>query len=197
MEWIPRTVVDEDVEFPYRYNLKNINTGEVLNTYNIKRAPGNVEQESTQINRAYLQPIEDFLKAVNDDLKGLGLEISRIDTKLTQSESALNSRISATETTLTAQITNTQISLSGRISTTESNLNGQITNANTRIDTANGQITNIDERIKAINLEGYAPLAYPVLEGGRGDLPSKYDSSTRLATTEWVYNYVDALLGSI
>lgn len=53
----PRTVKDRVVQYPGRYNLVPVSG----TTYDLVPVPGTVTESGTQINKAYLQPIEDEL----------------------------------------------------------------------------------------------------------------------------------------
>lgn len=82
INWVARDVKDQNVEFPYRYNIKDINTGNIIATYDIEPDFGIIYQQGTEINKNYLQPIEDFLKIVNDALEYQGIEIKNIKNTL-------------------------------------------------------------------------------------------------------------------
>lgn len=117
----PRTIVNPEYQHPYRYELKDIDTETVIATYDIVPAWGDIYQQGTDINAAYLQPIEDFLKLVGDDLNRLGLEII-----------AANNNLNAAVNTANA-----------KLSTTESGLNTKITASNTRLDSIDTKITTL------------------------------------------------------
>ena len=61
MGWTPRNFLDMIVQFPYRYNMKNPATGAVIDTVDLEPAFGAVTESGTDLNRAYFQPMEDFL----------------------------------------------------------------------------------------------------------------------------------------
>jgi len=117
----PRKIFDPEYQYPYRYELRDINTGAVIATYDIVPAWGEVYQQGTDINAAYLQPIEDFLKLVGDDLSRLGLEIVAANANLDTAVNTANTKLS----------------------TTESGLNAKITASNTRLNSIDTKITTL------------------------------------------------------
>jgi len=117
----PRKIYDPEYQYPYRYELRDIDTGTMLATYDIVPAWGNIYQQGTDINAAYLQPIEDFLKLVGDDLNRLGLEIVAANANLDAAVNTANTKLSAIE----------------------SGLNAKIAASNTRVDNINAAMGNL------------------------------------------------------
>jgi len=94
MNWEPRNIIDQEVEFPYRYTLKDINTGQEIATYDIVPTwhdnPNELHQQGTLADKAYLQPIEDFLALIADDLKAMGLEIKSFESDIINARNSQN-----------------------------------------------------------------------------------------------------------
>lgn len=94
MAWTPRTVEDQDVQFPYRYNLKDVSTGSIVATYDIEPSwvadPSEVIQKGTDINAAFLQKYEDGLKAINDDLASFGLQLEAVQQHIADAHARLD-----------------------------------------------------------------------------------------------------------
>lgn len=59
MAWEKRTVTDQNVEFPNRFKIDGVSK-------TIEPDFGTVVDAGTPINKAYLQPIEDFLEELDD-----------------------------------------------------------------------------------------------------------------------------------
>lgn len=78
MEWVRREIKDQDVQYPYRYDLVDINTNEVVGTYDIIPDWGEIYQNQTEINAKYLQLFEDYLVVVNQELIQIGLRLDGV-----------------------------------------------------------------------------------------------------------------------
>lgn len=219
MKWTPRTVKDQSVQYPNRYQLKDISTGEVIATYDIEKMSAAGDVAGTEINAAYLQPIEDFLGQIQGDLNALGVEIAAVQTSANSSFAAANTEIASTESRLNASISaantkitttesglNTSISAANtKIATTESGLNASISTAsakitstekdlNTSITTVNGRITTANTRMDSINktIGTLAPKANASLTNPKANTVAVTGNNTSLATTAAVVAYVSA-----
>lgn len=62
MSFVKRTVIDRAVQYPKRFKL--VLVAGTTDTYDLVPITGTVTAEGTIINKAYLQPIEDYLSAV-------------------------------------------------------------------------------------------------------------------------------------
>lgn len=104
MPWTPRAPVDQNVQFPYRYQLRDVDSGDVIRTYDIEKSvePGDIE--GTEINAAYLQPIENELKAIDEELSAFGLQIVAVDTRLSESETTFAKNLEGAESALQSSI---------------------------------------------------------------------------------------------
>ncbi len=71
MKFNKRDVKDRVVQFPNRYTLKAPD-GSNAGTYDLVPAPGTVSQEGTKINKAFQQPIEDWLADTPSSSPGYG-----------------------------------------------------------------------------------------------------------------------------
>lgn len=114
ISFTPRTVVDQEVVHPFRYILRNVSTGETITvdlTPSWVATPSEMQREGTDINKAYLQPIENFLSAVGIEVTALESDLSALTTK---------------------QATNV-VELKNTIANTESTLNGKLSASNARI----------------------------------------------------------------
>ncbi len=121
MKWTPRTVTDQQVQYPHRYEMREIDTGLVLGTYDLQPVRVDGDIEGTPIDAAWLQPIEDFLGQIQNDLNALGAEIVEVDNRTAAAVADTNGRVAAAE---------------GR-------LNGSIANVNSRIDAVNTAVTTL------------------------------------------------------
>lgn len=176
IEWKARKVVNEDVQFPYRYNLIDPSTGQSAGIFDIERVetPGNIDP--TIPDEYWLQPIEDFLEAIGLDLKKIDQEVANTNTKLSTSESNVNARIVSTQTDFNTQIGNSDRGIAA--------VDGRVTAANTRID-------GIDTTMGTL-----APLNNPVLTNPTANTISISTNNTSLATTAAVKTYLDNLMAS-
>lgn len=93
MSVFPRTIVNQEVEHPYRYNVYDKDTTLLKYTVDIvptwEDNPDEIIQRKTEIDEDYLAPIEKFIKDVEDDLAELGLEISGSNTRISTLETTL------------------------------------------------------------------------------------------------------------
>lgn len=63
MAWTKRTVTDQNVEYPNRFKIDGVPSI-------IEPDFGTIVEAGTPINKAYLQPIEDYLETVDGSLEG-------------------------------------------------------------------------------------------------------------------------------
>lgn len=86
MAFTARDIKDRVVQYPRRYNLKDTSSGTVVATYDLEAVAGTVLEVGTAINKAYLQPIEDYLKGIKiEDIDKL-----KINALLTQLQLSAN-----------------------------------------------------------------------------------------------------------
>lgn len=66
--WIKRQFNDGFVEYPQRFNLKNPDNGDIIETVELEFSPGEVYQLGNMVShRGHWQPIEDFLAEIDID----------------------------------------------------------------------------------------------------------------------------------
>lgn len=164
-----RTITDQSVQFPFRYERRNTN-GTVIDTIDMIPKPGTVNSTGTETNKAYLQPIEDFLATV--DLDGIDTKIKAVDARVTASNTSI--------ATTNAILTNATATANTNLTNATNQLNTNLTNATSQLNTT---------------LATKAPLNSPNLVNPTSTAnPAQTDNSTRLATTQFVTAKLDALM---
>lgn len=162
----PREIINQDVQYPDRWELRDINTGEVIGVYDITKyfVPGDIK--GTLPDDSWLSPIEAFLGEISNDLTALGLEIQAVNQSLSNQVSAANASISAAE---------------GRINTNIGTVSTNIANVNTILGT-------IDTTIS-----GLAPKVNAVLTNPTANTVAISTNNTSIAVTAAVKTYLDSL----
>lgn len=175
-EWTPRLIVDQDVEHPYRYDLADPETGQIVGTYDILPVREAGDVEGTPVDAAYLQPIEDYLKAVEGDVAELAQRIVDAGRALDGVVVTINLRIGAVEQGFNAKIAASD---------------AQIAGVDQRVAAANARMDGINTTMGTL-----APKSNPVLTNPTANTVPVTTNSTNLATTAAVKTYLDGLMAA-